>query len=280
MKNQSVHYLNGKFVKEEDLVIPVRDLGFTRGYGVFDFFVTYSQKPFKLSEHIERLLNSAELIGLEVPWNNDQIKEVVMQTLKKNLWKEEKAVKLILSGGLSETMVPSSKEPTFVIVVDECHIFPEELYKTGMGIISVRHERYNPQAKSNNYIEGVKQSQKAKRIGAVEPLYFDENQVFEGSNSNVFAVINNELITPKSNILSGVTRDLLIEILRLDIPVLEKDFRISDLLKAKEVFFTSSMRGIAPATKVDGKKVGDGKVGPVTREVTRQLKEYIKSGKW
>lgn len=278
--SKAIHFLNGKFVTDDKLVVSARDVGFSRGYAVFDFLITYPHhRPFKLSKHIDRLFNSAEMIGLTMPWTKKQVSDWVHQTLDKNKSKDEKTIKIIVSGGESNTMLPS-KKPTIVIIVDPRHPYPMERYEKGSGIITVKHHRYNPTAKTNNYIEGMKQTQIADKNKAVEPLYFDDKQVFEGSNSNVFAVMGNRLVTPKTNLLSGITREIVLSEVKLDIPIEVRDFSIKDLLKAKEVFMTGSGKEIYPVTRIDGKKVGDGKVGRITKEVMRQFREYTLSDKW
>lgn len=271
--NKSIHFLNGKFVKDKDLVVSARDLGYTRGYAVFDFLRTYQNRPFKLSEHLDRLFNSARLINLEIPWTKKQIAKWVYYTLEKNDKNTEKTIKIIISGGISNTML-AGDNPTIMIVIDPRSPYPPINYTKGVSAISVKFTRYIPEAKTNNYIEGVKQTKIAKTKGAIEPIYFDDKQVLEGSNSNIFCVIDNKLVTPKTNILKGITRGILLEILDLDIPIKVKDFTLKELLNAKEAFFTGSNREITPIVKIDNHIIGDGKVGKITKEVMRQFKEY------
>lgn len=273
------HFLNGKFVPEGELVVSVRDLGFSRGYAVFDFFITYGGRPFMLDRHIDRLFGSAKLIGLSIPWSKAQVKNWVEETLRKNNDGLEKAVKIIVSGGVSQSLLPSG-DPTIAIVVDERHAPPQEYLEKGVGLISVKHTRYAPEAKTNNYIEGVKQAQIAKAEGALEPVYYDDHQVFETSNSNIFVVINNELLTPATHILHGITCQVLFEILKLDIPVKTQDFSIEQLRSATEVFITGSSKEIIPVTVLDGTMVGDGTVGLTTQEVLKQFREFTKNGRW
>ena len=274
------HFLNGKFVSEEQLTISPRDVGFSRSYAVFDFLKTYSHhRPFKLKEHIDRLFNSADLIGLKMPWSQEQVQKWVLETLAANNSDEEKFIKIFVSGGVSNTMLPSEK-PTIAILIDPAVQYPKEQYEKGIGVITVKHERYNPAAKSNNYIEGVKQTQQAQVIGAVEPVYYSDAQVFEGSNSNIFAVINGKLLTPKTNLLTGITRAVLLEILKLDIPIEIKDFTLDDLLRANEAFLTGSGKEITPITSIDGKPLGNGAVGAITKEVMGQFKKYTLSDLW
>lgn len=275
-----VHFLNGKFVFENKLVVSARDVGFSRGFAVFDFLITYPHhRPFKLAEHINRLFNSANHINLPIPWTKEQVTSWVKETLDKNQTEGEKSIKIIISGGVSNTMLPA-EEPTIIIMIDQRHKYPQENYKKGTGIMTVKFHRYIPEAKTNNYIEGMKQTQIAERIGAIEPVFYDDTQVFEGSNSNIFAVINNKLVTPKSNILQGITRAVLLEILKLDMPIEARDFTLEELLNADEVFMTASGKEITPVTKIDGKNVGNGKVGKITKEVIDQFREYTLSDRW
>jgi branched-chain amino acid aminotransferase len=278
--HKAIHFLNGKFVTEDELLISPRDLGYTRGYAVFDFLKTYPHhRPFKLHEHIDRLYNSAALIDLKIPWSKEQVAKWVYETLKKNKDKSEKTIKIILSGGISNTMIPP-EEPTIIIMVDPYTPGPGHHYEHGIGITTAKYNRPVPRAKTTHYIEGIKQVQIGQKMNAVEVVYHDDQQVYEGSRSNVFAVIENKLITTKSNILDGITKNVLLEILQLDIPIEIRDFTLTELLKATEVFLTGSGVEIHPVTKINGKKVGDGKVGKITKEVTDQFQTYTSSDKW
>ena len=280
MNDNRIHFLNGALVKEDELKISPRDLGFSRGYAVFDFLRTYQKhKPFKLKEHIDRIFNSAEKIGLEAPWSKNQVTDWVIQTVSANPDKDEKFIKIYFSGGVSDSMFPVS-EPTIIILVDPCFQYPKEWYEYGTGVITVKHTRYNSTAKTNNYIEGVKQTTLAQKTGALEPVYYSDSQVFEGSNSNVFAIIGGALLTPKSNILEGITREVLLQILKLDLPIEVRDFTIEDLKGAKEIFMTGSAKEVVPVVKLDSKEVGDGNVGPITKDVMKQFRDYTLSGAW
>jgi branched-chain amino acid aminotransferase len=268
-------------VEERDLMVSVRDLGFARGYAVFDFLITYpSRRPFMLAKHIDRLFNSAHLIGLSMPWSKEEIGGWVTQTLTANQAEGEKQIKIMVSGGISDSLLPSSKAPTIAIIVDPRHFLPREYYEHGAGILMDKYTRDTPGAKTNNYIEGVKEAQKAQRINAIEAVYYDDHKVFEASSSNIFALIGGRLLTPKSDVLPGITRDVLMEILKIDIPVALADFKLEELLAAEEVFLTASNKEVLPITKIDGKDVGAGKVGAVTKEVMRQFKEFTLSDRW
>lgn len=144
----NTHFLNGQLVNEEQLLISPRDLGFTRGYAVFDFLRTYNQKPFKLDKHLDRLLTSAKLIELPVPWPKDQLKKWVNEVLAANDWPGEKYIKIIISGGVSHSMKPET-DPTIIIIIDQAVEYPSSYYEQGVKAITVEHERYCPESKSN-----------------------------------------------------------------------------------------------------------------------------------
>lgn len=270
----SVHYLNGTFVEERELLISPRDLGYSRGYAVFDFLITYNGRPFKLEKHIERLFNSAAHIELKLPWSKDEIFRIVTETVARNTDPGEKAIKIMVSGGISQSLMPVPQNTMLIVLVDPRTASPKELYEKGAAVVTVRHTRYAPEAKTNNYIEGVLQVQRSYDSGAIEPIYYDDVQVFEGASSNIWAVIDGVLLTPKSKILAGITREVLLEILKIDIPIRVADFSREQLLGASEVFLTASNKEVMPVTRIDGSDIGDGTVGYITQKVMQQFRDY------
>ncbi len=275
----SMHFLNGKFVSEERLLISPRDLGYSRGYGVFDFLVTYKQRPYMLDKHVDRLFKSAEIIALDIPWSKKEVSEWVLKTLQANeSIPGEKVIRIIISGGSSFSLT-LPRTPTIVIMVDPNISCPAEDYKNGVEILLVEFERYRAEAKTNNYIEAVCTFNKIPST-VDEIVYHSNDMVREGSRSNIFAIINNRLLTPKTKILEGVTRNVLLSILKLHIPVVVEDFTVADLHRASEVFITATGKEVMPVTKLDGIIVGDGKVGPITKEVMEQHKSFIQSALW
>lgn len=279
---EPIHLLNGRLTPESQMAISARDIGLLRGYAVFDFLITYPHhRPFRLWDHIGRLDNSARLIGLDVPFSPDTMRGWVLNALKVNSTEFEKAIRIVLTGGVGpDSVTQSSDNPTTIIFIDKHTPYPNEYYEKGVGIIMVNHTRYVPGAKTNNYIEGVRSTQKARSLGAIEPVYYDETQVFEGATCNIFALIGNKLKTPRTNILPGITRKVLLEKLALAEAVEVEDFNIKELLGAKEVFLTASNKEVMPVTRVDNITVGNGKVGKVTKEVMKQFREYTETGDW
>lgn len=269
-----IHFLNGTFVPEDKLLISPMDLGFVRGYAVADFIVTYNNKLFKLTEHVDRLFKSAEIIGLQIPWSKTQIIDWAKETLDKNAKDPEKTLKIIISGGNSHSLY-QNEIPTLIMIVSPRMRKAEKDYEKGIKVIAVEYKRQYPEAKHTNYVEAIRQLAKVKNQDIEDVLYYDDAQFYEGSGTNVFAVIDNKLVTTKSNIVEGITRNTLLKILHLSIPIEVRDFTLQEVLTATEIFITGSNSEVRGVIEVNGKQIGNGKVGEITKEVMKQYKTYI-----
>lgn len=269
-----IHFLNGKFVSEDELLISPRDLGFMRGYAVADYIVTYNHKIIKLNDHVNRLFKSAEIIGLTLSWSKDQIATWLTELVNKNNIETDITIKTIVSGGVSKSM-HQAEIPTIVMIVNPFTPKPSSYYEQGVKAITVKFRRSYPKSKHTNYVEAIKQLSNIVDDSVVEIIYYDDIQVTEGSGNNIFAVIDNKLVTPKSNIIEGITRNTLLEVLKLSIPIEVRDFTCNDLSRATEVFFTGSGRGVTGIVEIDKKPLGDGKVGAITKEVAKQYNDYL-----
>lgn len=276
MKN--VHFLNGQLVSEDALQISPRDLGYSRGYGVFEFMLAHKGRPFMLDKHLDRLFTSCQSIGLTLPWSKEQISEWVLMTLDANKSKEEMVIRIMISGGPSDTLAPAST-PTIVMIVEpRLGGLPEE-YEKGVHVLLSEFQRYEPQAKTNNYIEAVRQFRSVPK-NIHEVIYHFQDMVREGTRCNVFAVVNGTLLTPKTGILEGITRSVILEELQLSVPVKARDFSVKELLESPEVFITATSKEVMPVTKVSDQMVGDGLVGPVTKEVMSKFRAFFESDLW
>ena len=276
----NIHFLNGSLVEEDELLISPRDLGYLRGYSIFEFLRTYSGgKPFMLKRHVDRLYNSAEAIGMLLPWDKAQIIEWVQYTLNANDTNVEKVIRIIISGGVSHTF-SLAETPTIIIMIDDVVALPKKYYENGVNAYLVEHKRYKPMAKTTSYIDAIYFCQTYKIRDVDEIIYHKHNIILEGHRSNVFVVTKDKLITPKTDILGGITRGVLLEILDIDKPVVVDDVSVEDLYNAEEVFVTASAKEIMPITKINTKNIGAGTVGPITRQVIHQFKEYVSSNKW
>lgn len=274
MKN--MHFLNGQLVTEDHLLISPRDLGYSRGYAAFEFMITTGGQPFMMNRHVERLFNSCQAISLNVPWSKQQIANWVHETVDANDLRDEDIVmRIIVSGGPSGTLTVA-KTPTIVIMVEARMACPPEDYANGVRILLTEFDRYEPQAKTTNYMHAVR-VMKATPRDVDEIIYFSNNMVREGTRCNIFAVIKGVLTTPKTGILGGITRGVILNDLALSTHAEARDFTVQELLTATEVFITATGKEVMPVTKINDTPVGDGTVGDVTKEVMTKFKNFFES---
>jgi len=270
----AVYYIDGKYVDASEAVLPVSDLAILRGYGVFDFMRTYNGRPFHLEDHLNRLRNSAGLIGLTCPWSNEELSSIVTETLGKNTFGESN-VRLLITGGDSEDGISPGKNPRLLVIISEAIRYSDECYRDGIKIITALQNRSIPGAKSIDYIRAIVTLKDAKAVDAVESVYVTENDhVLEGTTSNLFLVKDGALVTPSENILPGITREVLLEILKPEFELQLRPVLKQELLDADEVFLASSNKEVMPVVGVDRQVVADGSPGSVTRKVMKIFRDY------
>lgn len=276
-----IFYINGKFIAEDKAKIPVMDLGILRGYGVFDFLRTYNRQPFFLEEHIKRLFSSAKIIGLDLPWLEKEIKRLVLLALDKNKFLKEANIRILVTGGKTKDSITPFGKPTLLILVTPAIIYPEDFYKKGIKIITVGITRAIPRAKSLTYIPGILALKEAKKKKAVEAIYVNEdNNILEGTTTNIFFFKNNILITPKDAILLGITRQIILNLAKKRFKIEERKVKYQELKQMDECFITASNKEIMPVIKIDNITVGNGEVGKNTKIIIKLFREFIKGGLW
>lgn len=273
-----LHYLDGKWVETKDLKISVLDLSVLRGYGVFDFLRTYNSRPLLLKEHIDRLFNSAKALELAIPHSKEEVGKIITQGIDKNkkVFKDFN-IRIVVTGGVGvESTIPG--KPSFIVIFSEAIDYPKDYFEKGVKLVTYNAKRIFPEAKTINYLIGILALQKAKQENAVEALYIDNTNIYECITSNFFAVIDNKLITPKKDILIGVTRGLVLQIAKeKKIKVVERPIRLKELPIFQEAFITASNKEVMPVVKIDNKQVGNGKVGPITNQLLVSYREIIRS---
>ncbi len=276
-------YLNGSLLPLADARIAVMDYGFLYGYGLFETMRAYGGKVFRLDRHLERLAGSAETLGIAV--DKSVLKDAVMETIDANGLSEAR-IRLTVSIG-EGGMVPdpaSCGQPTVLVVAGEYRPLPNEVYDKGYRAIvsSVRRNSRSPISgmKSLNYLESMLARQEARAAGVDEAICLNEEGFLaEASTSNVFLVGEGALRTPglTSGILPGVTREAVLKLAgKLGITTVEDDITLDELLQADEAFITNSVVEVMPLTEVDGKPVGTGKSGEITRKLMEGYKEIVR----
>lgn len=268
-------YFNGKTMELEKIKISPCDIGMLRGYGVFDVMRPINGKPFLVDKHWKRFVNSAKELKLEIPVNFEQYKKILEKLLKLN-----KSFNLIfrtvLTGGISADAFSIGK-PTFYILVEKYHAYPKDFYEKGVKVITLNFQRSNPEAKVTNYVEAIRNQKRKIKEKAFEILYIKDGQVSEFSTSNIILVINNVLVTPRDNVLSGTMRNIVLKLARKKYKIEKRIVWEKELKKAQEIFLTAGNKQIIPVVQIDNWKVGDGRVGENTKILMQMLEDYMKN---
>ncbi|MDX9787367.1 MAG: aminotransferase class IV [Desulfobacterales bacterium] len=272
----SIFYVDGQFVEAQNATIPVDDLALLRGYGVFDFLRTYNGKPFYLEAHVNRLFQSAAGIGLHLPWSKPQVIDIVTETLAKNHYSESN-IRILVTGGSSDDGITPMGNSRLLVMITGLKPKPAWWYEKGVSLATYRTERDFPCAKSINYIAAIHALRKAEKAGAVEALYIGEDQhVLECTTSNFFGFKGDTLVTPDSNILPGITRQVVLELASKVFRVEQRPVSLEELPRLDEVFITSSTREVLPIVRIDDMTFSQGKPGSRTLHVMRLFSDFVK----
>lgn len=273
MKN--ICYLNGRIVPIEEATLSVRDLGFLRGYGVFDVLPVVNGKPFLFEDHWRRLENSAAELGLTLPVDADEARAIMVDLIGRHAY-PHMIVRTVLSGGPSEGgFLPEGKE-TFSIMIEETKPMSEELYENGVSLLLLEHERALPLSKTTNYIFPISHRDRKAASGATEILYAKDGKILEASTSNFFLVKNGTIVTVKDGVLGGITRKLVLRLAsELGVPSEEREISLLELDTCDEAFLTASNKQVLPVVSVDGTTVGGGSVGPVSKKLRDALRAFM-----
>ena len=270
----TIFYVDGQYVPSDEATIPINDLALLRGYGIFDFLRTYRGKPLLLEEHIQRLQQSAEQIGLDLPWSRRELTNIVMQTLGKNNLPESN-IRMVVTGGSSPDFITPQGKPRLLVLVTPLAEQPEWWYTDGVKIITIDSERNIPGAKSIDYIPATMALKAARRQDAIEAVYVDRaGYVLEGTTSNLFIFADNRLITPGRAILNGITRQVVLKLAEKILETEIRDIQANELYTAGEVFITGSNKEIVPVVKVDRTTIGNGKPGRHTKALMDAFVAY------
>jgi len=271
-------YVNGKIAPADQAVVPVYDHGFVYGEGVYETLRSYNLVPFLYDRHMRRLRQSADRLLLDVPFDDATMLQWIDQTVTAAGQLNEAYIRILLTRGVGDlTYDPkSTPTPTTVIIVKPLEEPPARVFNDGIRISLVdmlrNHPRsVNPIIKSNNLLNNALAMQAAYRAGAEEALMCNyRGELTECSQANFFMVRGGAAVTPQSaaGLLEGVTRAYIFELGKeLGIDVREETLTPKDLETADEMFITSTTRELSPVVNVDGRAVGSGKPGPVTKKL-------------
>jgi branched-chain amino acid aminotransferase len=270
-------YVDGKFLDERQAKVSVFDHGLLYGDGVFEGIRAYNGWVFKLQEHIDRLFYSAKAILLTIPMSNREVMDAVVETCRRNRIRDG-YVRLVVTRGVGGLGLNPNrcKRPSVIVIADRIQLYPVEYYERGLDIITVPtvrnlHSALNPAIKSLNYLNNILAKIEANNAGCEEAVMLNaEGFVAECTGDNLFIVKAGKLFTPplSAGALYGITRQTVIDLAtQSGYSVAEPNLTRYDLFNADECFLTGTGAEIVPVVKIDGRVIGTGKPGPITRKL-------------
>ena len=280
-------YIDGKFFDEKNAKVSVFDHGLLYGDGVFEGIRAYNGRVFKLAEHIERLFSSAHAILLKIPMSRAALIKAVVLTCRRNNIRNGYIRLVVTRGAGSLGLNPyTCKRPSVIIIADKIQVYPEADYKRGLNIITVPtarnlHSALNPAIKSLNYLNNILAKIEAINGGCEEAVMLNAlGFVAEGTADNIFLVKDGGLSTPpvSSGALHGITRGVVMDLARNSgMTVIEPYVTRYDLFNADECFLTGTGAEIVPIVKIDGRVIGNGKPGALTKKLVREYHSLTKA---
>lgn len=280
MDHNAWWYIDGAWVHPEQASISVHDLAILRGYSAFEALRTYDRRPFHLDEHLARLTHSAELIDLELPCTQEQIGAIIREVVARNVYRHA-TVRILVTGGESEDGVMAVGKPKLIVMATPLGERNLKRFAKGITLITTRLQRDTPEAKTSNYTAAVRALKEAAQRGAEDALFVNSlDHVQEATRSNFFLFRGDTLVTPREEILIGVTRNVVLELAQGRFPIEERPVLLVELAQADEAFITSSSKEITPVVRIDKQVIGSGKPGPRTTELEQRFIEMIERGDW
>lgn len=270
-------YLNGSFVDEKDAKVSVFDSGFLYGDGLFETMRAYNGAIFALDRHLERLAYSAGVLE----YDNMPAKETLMDAcsgiLRVNELKDAR-IRLTITRGM-----PEAASPTVLIAANSYAGYDPDLYEKGMCAITLPGYRFSNSLlsvlKTTSYLSSILARKEAAAAGCQEAILINEkSHLTEGSISNIFAVKSGAIITPRisDGLLAGITRELVIELaIEANYVLEQQNIHTDELFELDELFLTNSLMEVMPVTTVNENPIGEGKPGPITRDLAQRYKELV-----
>jgi branched-chain amino acid aminotransferase len=279
-------YIDGKYYDERHAKISVFDHGLLYGDGIFEGIRIYNGRVFKLKEHIDRLFCSAKSILLNIPMSHAAIMAAVVETCRRNKVRDGYVRLVVTRGAGTLGLNPNRcKNPSVIIIAGKIQLYPPAFYQRGMEIITVPttrnlHSALNPAIKSLNYLNNIMAKIEANNAGCEEAIMLNnEGFVAECTGDNIFIAQQDRLLTPplSAGALHGITRRVVMELAaEAGCQVSEANLTRHELFNADECFLTGTGAELVPVVKIDGRVIGTGKPGPLTRQLVERYHALTK----
>lgn len=283
MSDSQKIWLDGQLLDESEAKISVFDHGLLYGDGIFEGIRCYNGRVFRLVEHVERLFLSARAILLEMPWTEQEVCDIVCDTIRANRLSDG-YIRLVVtrgSGGLGLNPY-LCKKPSMFCIAASIQLYPEEYYQKGLELITCStrrpsHATLSPQVKSLNYLNNIMAKVECIKAGVMEGLMLnDAGTVAECTGDTVFIVKNGVIITPKitDGALDGITRGVIFDLCqKLEIEIIEDTLTRYDVYTADEVFLTGTAAEVIPVVKVDDRPIGNSEPGEIFKQLLAAFRQ-------
>ncbi len=256
-------FVNDELIEWSKARVHISDLALHRGYGVFDFFKIQDGHVFFLNDYLDRFWHSASVMRLPIPLDRPKVAKAIYRLVEKNALKVS-GIKLVLTGGYSSDGYTPG-QPNLIMTHHELTLPPQRVFDEGVSIITHEYVREFAEAKTINYTMGIWLAEKVKAANAYDVLYVKENLVSEFPRCNFFIVRQDgTIVTPKENVLAGITRKNVLNLGRATGNVEEGKVTLEDVYNAREAFLTSTTKRIVPIVRVNNQPISDGKPGSTT----------------
>ena len=280
-------WIDGELLPKRDAKISVYDHGLLYGDGVFEGIRVYGGKIFEPAAHLRRLYDSAKSLRLTIPLTVDEMRAAIERTFRANGF-DACYIRVIVTRGAGDLGIDPRKSvrPTVIIISDSLNVYPAEMYERGMAVITSSYIRNHPNAtpprvKSLNYLNNVLAKIEANDAGVPEAIMLNHlGNVAECTADNLFVVRDGAVTTPAKDqcILEGITRATIIDLCRKHaIPIAESVVQRHDLYVADELFVTGTGAEVMAITRVDGREIGAGVAGPITRRLLAAFHAHVRA---
>src|SRR5688572_2269575 len=272
-------FLNGKFMPIEEARVPVLDRGFIFGDGVYELVPVYSRVPFRLDEHLARLERSLAAVRIRNPYSRAEWRDIILQLVAKHSF-EDQGIYFQVTRGVAKRdhAFPKDAVPTVFVMSNPLVNPPQELVERGAAAVTAVDDRWHRcDTKSTSLLGNCLLRQVSADVGAAETILFRDGNLSEASASNVFVVKQGAILAPaKSNlILPGITYDVVVELAQgAGLPLQFRDVPEAEVRAADEIWLTSSSKEVLAVVTLDGKRVGDGRPGPMFRRMYGLYQEF------
>jgi branched-chain amino acid aminotransferase len=278
MDNSAWWYIDGRWVHPHEATLSLNDVAVLRGYSAFEALRTYARRPFHLGEHLQRLLRSAELIDIAIPWSSAQIAAVVEEVIARNRYRHA-SIRLLVTGGETQDGIMPSGKPLLAVLISPLAERDMQRFAEGSALITTNLQRSTPEAKTTSYVAAIRALKEAARRSAADALFVNAyGHVLEGTRSNVFIFRGDTLVTPRDGVLIGITRNVVLALARGRFLIEERPILLAELAQADEAFITSSSQEIVPVVRIDDQVIGNGRPGARTYALEQRFIAMIDGG--